>query len=88
MSYGSNYGGGSRSVDMSKTEADLAINIRKATSIGIHHSSAGRLCYELTFCDRGDCAEAEARPSMYRLHLGPQVVHVLLGRHEGPAGHG
>ena len=33
MSYG-NYGGGTRNVDMSKTEADLAINIRKATSIG------------------------------------------------------
>ncbi|KAK5102317.1 sla2 Src-like adaptor 2 [Exophiala xenobiotica] len=27
------YGGGTRNVDMSKTEADLAINIRKATSI-------------------------------------------------------
>jgi len=28
------YGGGTRNVDMSKSEADLAINIRKATSIG------------------------------------------------------
>ncbi|KAK5944077.1 sla2 Src-like adaptor 2 [Knufia obscura] len=32
MAYNS-YGGGTRNVDMSKTEADLAINIRKATSI-------------------------------------------------------
>lgn len=30
-SYGS---GGTRNIDMAKTEADLAINIRKATSIG------------------------------------------------------
>ncbi|KAJ9653667.1 sla2 Src-like adaptor 2 [Neophaeococcomyces mojaviensis] len=33
MSYGGSYGSGTRNVDMSKTEADLAINIRKATSI-------------------------------------------------------
>jgi len=34
MAYNS-YGGGTRKVDMYRTEADLAINIRKATSIGM-----------------------------------------------------
>lgn len=36
MSYGGNYGSGTRNVDMTKTEADLAVNIRKATSIGVY----------------------------------------------------
>jgi len=35
MSYGGGHGG-NRNLDMSKTETDLAINIRKATSIGMH----------------------------------------------------
>ncbi|KAK5099821.1 sla2 Src-like adaptor 2 [Lithohypha guttulata] len=33
MSYGNHYGSGTRNIDLTKTEADLAINIRKATSI-------------------------------------------------------
>lgn len=84
-----------------RSENDLAINIRKATSIGKCHLSLVSLPVLDTHCAAEETAPKRMRyqrtssgshkklmrfrktcPSMYRLHMGPQVLTILLGWHE------
>lgn len=54
-----------RNIDHGKQESELAINIRKATSIGTHHSLSTSIATQLTSSIRGDSAkEYEHIPPM------------------------
>ena len=89
MSYPGFGAGSTRNVDLTRTETDLSINIRKATSIGKlgqpvmpAHSVLIRLR------NRGNGSQAQTCPQLYRIYMGPQVLLVLLGRHESAARYG
>ena len=86
MSYPGFGAGSTRNVDLTRTETDLSINIRKATSIGKQGQTSVYVDRVLIRPrNRGNGSQAQTCSQLYRIYLGPQVLLVLLGWHESAA---
>ncbi|THY31137.1 SLA2 Src like adaptor 2 [Aureobasidium pullulans] len=66
---------------MGKQESELAINIRKATSI--EETAPKRMFTSTQLSDSTEGYLRETRSRMHCLHIRPPELAVLLGRHEG-----